>query len=193
MIIPAPNNPNTVRLSKLTISAQQVREIIDGCLKSLEPDDVLHYELGDLLAGPNLEKRFRVHHFLQMTLPGKPVLEKFDDFSTTDSEYDPESRDNYLDYLSVMRRTSLALGEGDYYSLTLKNPDVFGFVRQTELQRMVVMVNCSNRLATVKTPALTGRWVAGTDWVTGSGENPNGEIVLDQYEGRLFESRKALT
>jgi hypothetical protein len=183
---------NRVQLSKLLNTAHNVRMIIAGCLDNLTPDQDMHYELGEINSGPDLEKRIRLGHFLQMTLPGKPILEDIDDFFTTESEFDPDCWENFVDHLALIRRTSTALDEGDYYPLTLHNPDVFGFVRQTELQRMVVMVNCSERVLNMRTPALTGNWVAGTDWVTGSGDQPDHEIELNRYEGRLFETRKAL-
>jgi hypothetical protein len=186
------NYPNRVNLSKVLDNAHWARVLIDSCLENTSPDDDLHYEFGPMKTGPYLETRIRLFHFLQMTLPGKPCFEELDEFRSSDSEFDPDNWDNFVDHLAHIRRTSMALAEGDYYSLRLKSPSGFGFVRQTELQRMVVMVNCSNLEITLSVPALTGAWIAGTGFVIGSGESPASEITLGSYEGRLFESRKGL-
>jgi hypothetical protein len=67
---------------------------------------------------------------------------------------------------------------------------VYSYVRETEVQRFLVMLNFDSRSATVTLKGPVGRWIAGTHLVDGDGElAKNGTLELEPYEGRAYELR----
>ncbi len=104
---------------------------------------------------------------------------------------DPESLLNLYRHLIHLKANSPALTEGDYRSLDLGNGYTYGYIRETPLQRFLVMLNFDSRPKTVTLRGLVGRWVAGTHLVEGDGEMAqSGTLELEAYEGRLYELRR---
>lgn len=104
---------------------------------------------------------------------------------------DPQSSLNFYRYLIHLKANSPALTTGDYRSLDLGNGYVYAFIRETELQRFLVMLNFDSRPATVVVRGPVGRWIAGTHEVEGDGEMAeSGELILEPYEGRAYELRR---
>jgi alpha-glucosidase len=106
-------------------------------------------------------------------------------------ERDPESSLNFYRHLIHLRKHSPALVEGDYRSLDLANPYVYGFIRETELQRYLVLLNFDSHHARVKLKGAVGAWVAGTHLVQGDGLVPKDSwVTLEPYGGRVYELRR---
>ncbi len=101
---------------------------------------------------------------------------------------DPESSLNLYQHLIHLRAESPALIEGDYRSVDLGNGYVYGYVRETERQKFLVMLNFDFNPATVTLRGQVGKWVAGTHKVEGDGlSGVAGELELGSYEGRVYE------
>jgi len=101
---------------------------------------------------------------------------------------DPESSLNLYQHLIHLRAQSPALIEGDYRSIDLGNGYVYGFIREIERQRFLVMLNFDYNPATVILHGRVGNWVAGTHAVEGDGlSGAEGELELAAYEGRVYE------
>jgi alpha-glucosidase len=104
-----------------------------------------------------------------------------------------ESRDvdsslNLYQHLIHLRDQSPALIEGDYRSLDLGDANVYAYVRETERQKFLVLLNFAKQPAHVTLRGKVGRWVAGTHDINGNGEaGVAGELELQGYEGRVYE------
>ena len=65
---------------------------------------------------------------------------------------------------------------------------MYAFVRETEQQRYMVILNFAKAQSKIKLTGRIGKWVAGTHSTHGSGEPPEaGELALAPYEGRVYE------
>jgi hypothetical protein len=77
---------------------------------------------------------------------------------------------------------------GDYRSLGVDNPYVFAYIRETEVQRFLVVLNFDQHHARVSLKGRIGKWIAGTHVVEGDGSVPeSGSVTLEAYEGRMYE------
>jgi alpha-glucosidase len=103
----------------------------------------------------------------------------------------PDSSLNLYQHLIGLRNSSPALIEGDYRSVELTDPNVYGYTRETELQRFLIILNFGAYETEVELAGSVGEWVAGTHEVEGDGQKPVGDVVkLAAYEGRIYEIRK---
>jgi len=104
---------------------------------------------------------------------------------------DPQSLLNMYRHLIHLKANSPALTEGDYHSVNIGSGYVYAYVRETEMQRFLVMLNFDSRHAHVMLRGSVGRWVAGTHMVEGDGEMAvAGALSLEPYEGRVYELRR---
>src|SRR5262249_3410520 len=104
---------------------------------------------------------------------------------------DPESVLSMYRHLIHLRAESPALREGDYRAIDPGNGYVLGFVRETELQRFLVLLNFDSKPAPVTLHGPVGAWVAGTHVIEGDGQiAESGKLELAAYEGRVFELRQ---
>jgi alpha-glucosidase len=104
---------------------------------------------------------------------------------------DPASSLHLYRHLIHLRRTSPALIEGDYRSLDLHNAYVYAYVRETEQQKFLIVLNFDLNPTTIELKGAVGNWVAGTHEVTGDGEPAEpGKLELQPYEGRVYELRR---
>jgi hypothetical protein len=79
------------------------------------------------------------------------------------------------------------LTEGDYRSISTDNDQVYAFIRETERQRFMVVLNFAKTTAKVTLAGGGGKWIAGTHLTQGDGEPAAGELALKPYEGRVYE------
>lgn len=106
-------------------------------------------------------------------------------------QHDPESSLAMYRHLIALRAQSPALVGGDYHSLQVDNPYIYAFVRQTPLQRMLVVLNFDSHPAACELDGPVGRWIAGTHEVMGDGAAVSGgRIELEAYEGRVYEYQR---
>ena len=106
-------------------------------------------------------------------------------------ESQPDSTLSLYRQLIHLRRTSPALGTGGYRSIDTGNDEVFGYLREHEMQRYLVILNFAGHKQTVRFRGRIGAWVAGTHTVDGDGrQSAPAEIVLEPYEGRVYEARR---
>jgi alpha-glucosidase len=106
-------------------------------------------------------------------------------------ERQPESMLSFYRHLIRLRNASPALSEGDYRSLKLGNENVFGYIRETEFQRFLVVLNFGDKPTEVKLSSNVGSWIAGTHEVLGDGDSPvEGNVRLRAFEGRMYEMRQ---
>jgi hypothetical protein len=90
-----------------------------------------------------------------------------------------------------LRTASPALVEGDYRSIEVGDSRVFGFIRETSLQRFMVVLNFGADTLQIDLKGQVGAWVAGTHLVQGDGLTPeHGKVSLEAYEGRVYEFRQ---
>jgi alpha-glucosidase len=103
----------------------------------------------------------------------------------------PDSSLNMYRHLIHLRRDSPALIEGEYHSLDVNNQYVFAYVRETEKQRFLILLNFDKHPAAVTMRGPIGAWVAGTHKVEGDGQIPaHSRFELEAYEGRVYEVRQ---
>ncbi len=101
---------------------------------------------------------------------------------------EPNSSLNLYRHLIHLRSQSPALIEGDYRSLDMGNVEVYGYVRETETQRFVMVLNFSAERQTAVVHGSMGVWVAGTHVAEGDGlAQEGGNLELQPYEGRVYE------
>ncbi len=119
-------------------------------------------------------------------LPLSPGVERN---NVAAQDADPGSFLNLYRRLIHLRASSPALSDGDYRSLKLDNPQVYGFVRETNVGRCHILLNFSDELQTVTLGAI-GQWIVGTHDLDGDGRHfDGGALTLEPYEGRLYESQ----
>lgn len=106
-------------------------------------------------------------------------------------EKDPDSMLNLYRHLIKLRNACPALSVGDYRSLQLETRQVFGYIRETEWQRFLIVLNFGTKEERLQLHGRAGAWIAGTHEVLGDGEVPAQNIVtLKPYEGRVYELRQ---
>ena len=94
----------------------------------------------------------------------------------------------FYQHLIHLRAQSPALVEGDYRSIKLDNDQIYAYVRETEQQRFMVVLNFAKTAQTVSVKGRIGKWVAGTHATYGDGRRAEvGELALKAYEGRVYE------
>ncbi|HEY6736336.1 MAG TPA: alpha-amylase family glycosyl hydrolase [Candidatus Saccharimonadia bacterium] len=104
---------------------------------------------------------------------------------------DPGSFLSLYRHLIHLRTVMPALADGAYRSLVSDNPYVYAYLRETPLQRVVVVLNFDAHAAKVTLSEWLGGWVAGTHEVMGDGEVLGGSTIeLKGYEGRVYEVMK---
>jgi len=186
-------------LAAVEWGATSFREFIASFEDSLGPDEGPRYSVSgadnDWAAGSARRWKARLLTLLQLTLRGMPVVSGgMGDPAQVwleGEERDPESDLNFVRHLVSLRRHCPALTVGDYHVLQCEQQDVFGFVRETELQRLTVLLNFSPQSTVVQASGPVGGFVAGTQLVEGDGLSPeDGRIGLEGFEGRVYELRR---
>jgi alpha-glucosidase len=122
---------------------------------------------------------------------GTPWLPMGSGVSRTNVEREERQPDSMLAlyrHLIHLRSTCQALAEGDYRSLQTTNPYIYAYIRETELQRMLVVLNFDASPVRFTFRGELGAWVAGTHEIHG-GDTVDSEIHLRGYEGRVYELR----
>jgi alpha-glucosidase len=123
--------------------------------------------------------------------PWLPIDGKARSLSVEIQQAQPDSMLSMYKQLIHLRRTSPALGSGEYRSIDTGNDEVFGYLREHEMQRYLVILNFSSRSQVVSFHGRIGSWVAGTHTVDGDGrQSTPAKIELTPYEGRVFETRR---
>jgi len=103
----------------------------------------------------------------------------------------PDSSLNMYRHLIRLRDESPALYEGEYRSLTVDNPYVYVFVRETRMQKFLIVLNFDQHHAKFELQGEIGKWIAGTHLVDGDGQQPEGgRITLEAYEALMYEVSK---
>ena len=188
-------------LAALEWGARSFREFLGSFEEHLGPEGWPRYSATGLerarLAGGAAYSRARLLTMMLLSLRGTPVVPGLTaDFERPWSEKEdrtPGSDINFLRHMLALRSTCPALWAGDYHALSFEEEDVFGYVRETELQRITVVMNFSARPVEVKLLGQVGNWIAGTHLVQGDGRLYGGETVsLEGFEGRLYEQRRRL-
>ncbi len=124
-------------------------------------------------------------------VPWLPFSREANRLNVEVEERDPDSPLGMYRHLIRLRKDCPALSVGDYRSLQLENPYVYGYIRETELQRIIVLLNFDKHEATVQLKGPVGRWVGGTHLTQGDGAAPErGVVVLEPYGGRIYEYRQ---
>jgi len=112
---------------------------------------------------------------------------------TVREDRNPDSNINFMRHMLALRSTCPALWTGDYHALNLEEEDVFGYVRETELQRITVVLNFSAQPREVSLSGSVGDWIAGTHLAQGDGRRyGEGPVNLGRFEGRVYEQRRSL-
>lgn len=99
----------------------------------------------------------------------------------------PASFLNLYRHLIHLRAACPALGAGGFRLVELPDAGILAFIRETELQRVLVMLNFTGRRAVAGLRAPIGKWIAGTHLVDGDGEQAKAAVSLRPYEGRIYE------
>ncbi len=66
-------------------------------------------------------------------------------------ENDPNSNLNYFREMTKLRKSNLALVYGKYSLLDKENPDIYAYTRELDGKKLLILLNFSNKTATVNT------------------------------------------
>ncbi len=128
--------------------------------------------------------------FLQLTLDGEAEIwleTAADEAALHQDDWNDEELSRLYGRLMELRQLVPALQHGQQRFLNLVNPDVFGLARDTRIGRCTLVLNLSATPQELPIGDL-GTWIAGTHELLGSGEvHKSGSILLDPFEGRLYE------
>lgn len=108
-------------------------------------------------------KRFQIGVALQFTLPGVPLVYYGDEKGMTGGG-DPHCRKpmiwdrrkwngdiaNFYNFIIELRRKYISLQYGDYRGIELPCEEVFCFVREYKVERLLIVVNTSDESSTIK-------------------------------------------
>ena len=120
--------------------------------------------------------------------PWLPVGPAAATLNVANEQMDPQSSLRLYQHLIHMRAQSPALIEGDYRSVECGNDHIYAFIRETQAQRFLMVLNFESEPATAVLHGKVGRFVAGTHAVEGDGELATaGDLALEAYEGRVYE------
>jgi alpha-glucosidase len=125
--------------------------------------------------------------------PWLPVARDHEQLNVDAERRDPESSLNLYRHLIQIRNNSPALMDGIYRSIEVNNPYIYAFVRETEVQKFLIVLNFDQHHAKCTLHGPVGNWVIGTHLVDGDGLVPiDNTITLAPYEGRVYEFRRGL-
>jgi glycosidase len=100
----------------------------------------------------------------------------------------PESSLSMYRHLIHLRNESPALYDGTYRSLNVDNPYIYAYIRETEMQKFLIVLNFDKHHARFELKGHAGKWIVGTHEVQGDGAEPkDGIVTLEAYEGRVYE------
>jgi hypothetical protein len=176
----------TLDLGRLEWGAGSFREFIDNFEELLGDDESPLYSYRTETTGRQAgNARYRMYLLMLATLRGELRPEQ-----ARESGWDPESDESLWSHLASLHEHCPALIQGGYRSLELHHGDVFGYVRETSVQRMLVLLNFSPVSTVAPLSVNVGKWVAGTRLVMGDGLEPEAEVELCGHEGRMYEYRR---
>ncbi len=120
--------------------------------------------------------------------PWLPVCDNYPEINVKKELEDPNSILNLYRSLIALRHQSSALTEGDYLPLESGNENVLAYIRESETEKKLIMINFSDDEAEVSFEFTC----AGIILSTNSNRNSNAEsnlkkIVLEGNEGCIFE------
>lgn len=90
------------------------------------------------------------------TEPWLPLEKDYTDKNVFSESRDPASFLNLYKKIIQTRKNSGALHSGIYVPVDFENPDIYGFIREFESQKVLILVNFSNEIQNIKLPA--GKW-----------------------------------
>lgn len=186
-------------LSAIEWGGRSYKEFLSSFDEHLAPDDWPRYSATGLeqawLAGGLSALKARLLMLMLLTLKGTPVVPALvmepEGTVLAREDRNPNSNVNFLRHMVALRSLCPALWTGDYHGLNLEVEDVLGYVRETERQRITVLLNFSARPVEIELNGQVGEWIAGTQQVQGDGRlYGDGPVTLDGFEGRVYERRR---
>jgi alpha-glucosidase len=119
--------------------------------------------------------------------PWLPVSDDHQNYNVASEQADPRSFLSLYKALLKIRRESGALKHGSYRSLDLGH-DVFGFVRDLDLERYTMVLNFSGEERTIDSRALKGTVVLSSIMDDAKLGKINGQLVLRPNEGLIISA-----
>lgn len=188
-------------LAALEWEARSFREFIGTFEDHLSSDDWPRYSATGIerawLAGGAGKYKARLLTLMLLTLRGTPVvpgmISDVERARMVREERNPDSDINFMRHILALRSMCPALWLGDYHALNFEEEDVMGYVRETELQRLTLVLNFSSHVREVKVTGPVGSWIGGTHLVQGDGDMYGDCLVtLAGFEGRVYELPRSL-
>lgn len=96
---------------------------------------------------------------------GEPWLPLSKDYETLNVEHQATDRHSMLNlYKTIIkfRNTSNALLHGTYRSIDTKSPDVYGFIRESSTEKLLILINFSNDIVTEPFNFVLGKMIVST-------------------------------
>jgi alpha-glucosidase len=81
--------------------------------------------------------------------PWNSIPETYKTYNVADELKDPNSILNWYKQLLALRRSNLALLDGDYFGLNEKDPNVLSYLRKSATDALIVIINMSAAPQTV--------------------------------------------
>ncbi len=117
--------------------------------------------------------------------PWLPLEKDYTDKNVSSEKNDPKSFLNLYKKLIYLRKNLKALNSGKYIPLDLKNKNVFGFIREYDDQRVLILVNFSGEEQTAKLPKGNWRKILSTQMDTFEGIDKD-QIIFMPSEGFIL-------
>ncbi len=162
--------------------------------QNLAKDEPVHYVLHGGEGWRHTDDEALMLTFLQLCLPGIPVLNTNNRYGYREHALayeltDSGRRTDVQRELAHLRATSRALGEGDFRVVHMAD-DVLVIGRDSAWHRYYGVLNFAPEESQVELGAV-GQWIAGTHELHGDGSvHSGGPMRLSPYEARLYELRR---
>lgn len=119
--------------------------------------------------------------------PWLPVAPDYERANINIQKREPDSLLNLYRKLLSLRNGSEVLRYGTYRSLSLGH-DVFGFVREYDLQRMTILLNFSDKTVDVQSRAIRGKTILSSVSADAAPMAVSGSLKLQPYEALILSA-----
>ncbi|HDQ22482.1 MAG TPA: alpha-amylase [Candidatus Uhrbacteria bacterium] len=125
------------------------------------------------------------------TKPWLPVARNYLFFNVKKELADKKSFLSLYRNLISFRKKSKAILEGNYYPLNIRSQNVFAYVRESETEKVLVLLNFASKTQKISLPFAMAELVCNTFLSRKKGQKINlNKLYLKAFEGYLFKLKK---
>lgn len=119
--------------------------------------------------------------------PWIPLSDEYQEKNVETELENPRSLLNLYKKIINFRNQSEALMIGSYQSLDTKSKDIFSYVREYEGEKILTMINFSEKTVEESLPFQSAKIVCGSNLDRAEGEKVSGDILFRPFEAYIFE------